>query len=149
VLNKRWFFCIKFLLFHSSPPKMKSGGEGNWYKESILSQYLSLHSLCKVEASISVKISNCSYLETSSYLHVFLLCWEHDPCSLYLGAMIMGMDIFIGCGYGSHTGIDAATLREIGMMPKKADESCKPKHSLRLVLQYMPLVSFISHTLMM
>jgi hypothetical protein len=31
-------------------------------------------------------------------------------CSLYLGAMIMGMDIFIGCGYGSHMGIDVATL---------------------------------------
>jgi hypothetical protein len=42
--------------------------------------------------------------------YVFLLCREHDPCSLYLGAMITGMDIFIGCGYGSHTGIDATTL---------------------------------------
>jgi hypothetical protein len=29
---------------------------------------------------------------------------------LYLGAMITGMGIFIGCGYGSHTGIDATTL---------------------------------------
>jgi hypothetical protein len=29
---------------------------------------------------------------------------------LYLGAMITGMDIFIGCGYGSHTGIDVVTL---------------------------------------
>jgi hypothetical protein len=46
----------------------------------------------------------------SSSLHVFLLCREHDPCSLYLGAMITGMGIFIGCGYGSHMGIDVATL---------------------------------------
>ena len=28
----------------------------------------------------------------------------HVPC-------ITGMDIFIGCGYGSHTGIDASTLK--------------------------------------
>ena len=41
---------------------------------------------------------------------MFLLCWEHDPCSLYLGAMIMRMGIFIGCEYGSHTGLDATTL---------------------------------------
>jgi hypothetical protein len=41
---------------------------------------------------------------------VFLLCREHDPCSLYLGAMITGMGIFIGCGYVSHTGIDVVTL---------------------------------------
>jgi hypothetical protein len=31
---------------------------------------------------------------------------------LYLGAMIMGMGIFIECGYGSNTGIVAATLCE-------------------------------------
>jgi hypothetical protein len=45
---------------------------------------------------------------------VFLLCQEYDPCSLYLGAMIMGMGaatLYVkGCGYGSHMGIDAATL---------------------------------------
>jgi uncharacterized membrane protein len=41
---------------------------------------------------------------------VFLLCREQDPCSLYLGAMITGMDIFIECIYGSNTGIAAATL---------------------------------------
>jgi hypothetical protein len=29
---------------------------------------------------------------------------------LYLGAMIMGMCISIGCGYGSHTGIGVSTL---------------------------------------
>jgi hypothetical protein len=46
----------------------------------------------------------------SSSLHVFLLCREHDPCSLYLGAMITGMGIFIGCGYGFHTGIGVSTL---------------------------------------
>ena len=46
----------------------------------------------------------------SSYLHVFLLCQKHDPCLLYLGAMIMGMDIFIGHGYGSHTEIATTTL---------------------------------------
>jgi hypothetical protein len=33
----------------------------------------------------------------------------HAPYK-YLGAMITGMDIFIGCGYGSHMGIDVATL---------------------------------------
>jgi hypothetical protein len=42
---------------------------------------------------------------------VFLLCREHDPCSLYLGAMITGMDIFTGCGYGSHTRIATSTLQ--------------------------------------
>ena len=52
---------------------------------------------------------NCLYTN-SNYLHVFLLCREHDPCSLPLGAMLSGMDIFIGCGYGSHTGIAPATL---------------------------------------
>jgi hypothetical protein len=31
-------------------------------------------------------------------------------CSLYLDAMITGMGIFIGCGYGYHTGIVVATL---------------------------------------
>jgi hypothetical protein len=41
---------------------------------------------------------------------VFLICWEHDPCSLYLDVMITRMGIFIRCGYGSHTGIDVATL---------------------------------------
>jgi hypothetical protein len=30
--------------------------------------------------------------------------------SLYLGAMIMEMSTFIGCGYGSHTGVDVTTL---------------------------------------
>jgi hypothetical protein len=50
----------------------------------------------------------------SSILHVFLLWWEHDPCSLYLGAMITGMGIFIGYGYGSHTGIDVIILRTGG-----------------------------------
>jgi hypothetical protein len=29
---------------------------------------------------------------------------------LYLGAIIMGMGIFIGCGYGSETGIGVSTL---------------------------------------
>jgi hypothetical protein len=41
---------------------------------------------------------------------VFLLCRERDPCSLYLGAMIVGMGIFIECGYGSNVGIVATTL---------------------------------------
>jgi hypothetical protein len=45
-----------------------------------------------------------------AFLHVFLLCREHDPCSLYLGAMITGMGIFIECRYGSNTGIAAATF---------------------------------------
>jgi hypothetical protein len=44
---------------------------------------------------------------------VFLLCWEHDPCSLYLDVMIMGMGIFIGCTYGSHIGIAVATLDDV------------------------------------
>jgi hypothetical protein len=52
----------------------------------------------------------CCLSTNSNDLHVFLLCWEYDPCSLYLGAMITGMGIFIECGYGSHMGIDAATL---------------------------------------
>ena len=41
---------------------------------------------------------------------MFLLCREHDPCSMYLGAIIRGTGIFTVCGFGSHTGIDAATL---------------------------------------
>jgi hypothetical protein len=41
---------------------------------------------------------------------VFLLCREHDPCSLYLGAMITGVGIFIECEYGSHAGIATTTL---------------------------------------
>jgi hypothetical protein len=53
----------------------------------------------------------CCLSTNSNDLHVFLLCWEYDPCSLYLGAMITGMGIFIECGYGFHTGIDAATLQ--------------------------------------
>jgi hypothetical protein len=31
---------------------------------------------------------------------------------LYLGAMITGMGIFIGCGYGSEMGIGVSTLNE-------------------------------------
>jgi hypothetical protein len=50
-------------------------------------------------------------------LHMFLLCQEHDPCSLYLDAMIIEMGIFIGCGYGSHTRIALATL----VLPKTMD----------------------------
>jgi hypothetical protein len=40
---------------------------------------------------------------------------------LYLGAMITGMGIFIGCGYGSHTGIAATTLEGVivGVCQKK------------------------------
>ena len=51
----------------------------------------------------------------SNYLHVFLLCQEHDACSLHLGAMIMGMSIFIGCGYGSHTRMVATYLPYVQM----------------------------------
>jgi hypothetical protein len=35
---------------------------------------------------------------------------EHDPCYLYLGAINTRMGVFIGCGYGSETGIAASTL---------------------------------------
>ena len=41
---------------------------------------------------------------------MFLLCQERDPCSLYLGAMITRMRIFIEYRYGSNAGIAIVTL---------------------------------------
>jgi hypothetical protein len=41
---------------------------------------------------------------------VFLLCWEHDPCYLYLDSIKIRMGIFIECEHGSKTGIDPSTL---------------------------------------
>jgi hypothetical protein len=46
----------------------------------------------------------------SSYLHVFLRCQEHDPCSLYLDAIIIRMGGFIRCGYGSEMEIATSIL---------------------------------------
>jgi hypothetical protein len=40
---------------------------------------------------------------------VIYMC-SYNAETLYLDAIIAGMGIFIGCRYGSHTGIDAATL---------------------------------------
>jgi hypothetical protein len=52
-----------------------------------------------------------NYLSTNnSFLHVFLLCQEHDPCYLYLGSINTRMGVFIGCGYGSEPEIAASTL---------------------------------------
>jgi hypothetical protein len=71
----------------------------------------------------------------SSSLHVFLLCREHDPCSLYLGAMIIGMGIFIGCGYGSHTGIGVSTL----LLLSSEAAYCSGSRSQASILTVTPL----------
>jgi hypothetical protein len=50
----------------------------------------------------------------SNYLHVFLLCWEHDPCYLHLGSINTRMDVFIGCEYEFETRIAASTGIDVG-----------------------------------
>jgi hypothetical protein len=42
---------------------------------------------------------------------------------LYLGAIITGMGIFIGCRYESHMGIDAATLPTVQPIPSGRSSS--------------------------
>jgi hypothetical protein len=74
---------------------------------------------------------------------VFLLCREHDPCSLYLGAMITGMGIFIGCGYGSETGIGVSTLTCLSECSQQSScpWACTSSHlwaSCRLNLKWEP-----------
>jgi hypothetical protein len=48
---------------------------------------------------------------------------------LYLGAMITGMGIFIGCGYGSETGIGVSTLMEFGSI---SYQICTPKKKVKV-----------------
>jgi hypothetical protein len=67
---------------------------------------------------------------------VLLLCREHDLSSLYLGAMITGTGIFIGCGYGSHTGIAPATLSGSSYARKHAAEGLEGKKRRQNILTH-------------